>query len=732
MKLNLYVIAKKAQNNFKTGIIPVWIIVMITLFNYSSFAQYSGPPEPTLTPGNSSDKGMTREIEELQNYKLNNKAASEQLEQFIQNYITTHKQEKTAALPDTTCVITIPIVFHVFHPSGSTGVPLSQIDYAVKDLNITFAGTDAAYQNVASQFAGIKSYTKIRFARALIDPKGNPTTGVVYYKDKQPGFGNGSGYDAEIASVAWDNYKYFNIYLQFDLYANNQTNNSGVCWYPDQNMSNNGTARMVYNYVYFGQGGSSYNNLEFNQTFTHEAGHYMNLAHTFDGNSCSGAGDNCNDTPPTDIAAGGCTGTRCGGVINGSNYMDYNNTCYMNFTMDQNTRMEAASQHASRATLWKYDNQVATGILDPNSTKACVMASKFFSFSKTKLDEDIANNGSIETPPVKIYACGGAQFTKMGQTLASGTDYTLTNVPAGLTAAIVTDANGKVATLTFSGNAGSHQAVNSVNNMLLTFTNAAVTGGNVSAITNYTKTLSIKFKDTWKYTCATPNKTVTSSATWQNFETAGPIPRYYGLWYNGGSYYIENYGRALITTSASSDNIAFVPAGTTIGASSTWRAGGNQGVLYSNAYTSLNNLTGYVGFRMQAGNDYYYGWMKVTVSSTSGVTLLEYQYNNKPNDPIVAGSACSTGISLAEVLDKSIMAYPNPANQEFILGNMADDYIGGVYEIYSLEGKLLEVKQITHVDTRVNSGNLSQGVYILSILNKDKSRKAYIRLCVEH
>ena len=386
----------------------LYTVIAICLILINANAQ-TFIPEPSLIKLSSDDYGIAKEIEALKQ-QLATDESIKNLEIFIQDYIQKKKSElrATSALPDTSCIVTIPIVFHVFHPQGSAGVPLSQIDYAINDLNINFAGVDVDYGTVNAAFSSVKSYTKIRFARALIDPQGNPTSGVVYYQDKQSGFGNSNGYDSEIASCAWDNYKYFNIYIMNDLYSNNVTNYSGVCWYPSSTMSNNGTARMVYNYVYLGQGGSSYNYLEFNETFTHECGHYLNLFHTFEGTSCPGTGDYCADTPPTDIVAGGCSVIRCGGLINGENYMDYNATCYKNFTMDQNSRMEAALTTSSRQPLWQYDNLVATGILNPLSTNNCVMVNKFFAYTKTNLSEDITNNGSIEMPPIIIYTCGGA------------------------------------------------------------------------------------------------------------------------------------------------------------------------------------------------------------------------------------------------------------------------------------------------------------------------------------
>ncbi len=695
------------------------------LLHFQAVAQQNTPP--SLQPLFSPDNGLKAEERQLKQQIATDESLKE-VEIFTQHYLQS-KQQGANALPDTSCVVTIPLVFQVFHPQGSTGVPLSQIDYALKDLNKNFAGADNDYQNVNAAFSGVKSYTKVRFARALIDPQGNPTTGVVYYQDKQSGFGNGSGWNSEIPTCAWDNYKYFNVYVMKDLYADEVTNNSGVCWYPSTTMSNNNLARMVYNYVYLGQGGSSYNDLEFNQTFTHECGHSLNLRHTFEGYNCAGTGDLCNDTPPTDAAGGGCTATICGNLINGENYLDYNSSCYKNFTMDQNSRMEAALLVGSRFPLWQYDNLVATGLLSPTSTNACVAANPFFAYTKTSLVEEVANDGSLEMPPVQIYACAGAQFVKMGQTLTIGTDYNITNVPSGLSVEIVTAANGKSASLTFSGQALSHDVSNSVSNLAFSFTNAAVVGGNASAILNASKAFSIDFKKPWEKTCVTLNLSTNANSTWNRFETAGPIPRYYGLWYDSGIYSLENYGRGIITTSANSDNIQFLPLGTSIGSGSTWRAGGSQGVLYSATYPSLNNQTGYVGFRMQAGNDFYYGWMQISVSATNGVTLLEYHYNEKPNEPIDAGSACIINVAVAgEMQAEQVRLFPNPAHDYVRIEGLEEGFVGGKISLSDIHGQRLFASTLDSRYPEIPVQGLAAGVYVVSIENKN--RLIHVRLVI--
>jgi len=146
------------------------------------------PKEPIPGGLESHDRGISREIEAL-NHQLRHDPSYRPIPKIQR------KQNGEAGLgihdmPDTACVQIIPIVFHVFHPKGEAGVPLAQLEYAIEDLNRTFAGTDADFGTVNPVFKNTKSYSKIRFALAKRDPYGKPTNGVMYYQDRQGGFGN--------------------------------------------------------------------------------------------------------------------------------------------------------------------------------------------------------------------------------------------------------------------------------------------------------------------------------------------------------------------------------------------------------------------------------------------------------------------------------------------------------------------------------------------------------------
>jgi len=78
----------------------------------------------------------------------------------------------------------------------------------------------------------------------------------------------------------------------------------------------------------------------------------------------------------------------------------------------------------------------------------------------------------------------GETFTSAGGNLTVGTDFNITNLPAGLIPAIAISADGEVATLTFSGNAVSSQDSDDVASIEITFNNSAFTGNDANAVSN--------------------------------------------------------------------------------------------------------------------------------------------------------------------------------------------------------------------------------------------------------
>ncbi len=279
------------------------------------------------------------------------------------NSRSTQVDQNLAAVPS----YIIPVVFHVYGTSfNGKSVNDAIIIDALQKTNEDFQGLTADYGSIISEFENIKDFMNIEFRLAKIDPNGNATTGIVYHQ-AQSGFGNGSGYDSLIQADAWDNFKYMNVYIQNDLYADGGTTNSGVAWYPDTYMSNNNLARVVYNGAYLGTNTSE----NFRSVLTHEFGHWLNLIHTFQGgcnstnqNYCSSTGDQICDTPQVDNS--GLQARNClGQMTNWQNFMHYSDQ-YANFTQQQVDRMVNATNHTSRSSLWTEANLIATGTANPD------------------------------------------------------------------------------------------------------------------------------------------------------------------------------------------------------------------------------------------------------------------------------------------------------------------------------------------------------------------------------
>ncbi|WP_070786754.1 M43 family zinc metalloprotease [Flavobacterium crassostreae] len=530
---------------------------------------------------------------------------------------------------------TVPVVFHIYGETQSgKSVTYQKIVNHLAQVNDDFNGRNADYQTVEPFFQARRSTLNIEFKLAKIDPSGGCTDGVVFHPAKN-GYGNGGGYDAQIAADAWDNKKYINVYIQNDLYNDGSLTNSGVAWYPDTYMTNNNTARIVFNGAYLYD--NSYSK-EFSATLTHEFGHFFNLIHTFDG-GCAGT-DEVADTPKEDgnhtLA---CTpGTNCDGdKVNFENYMGYNGAqgCYKMYTQGQVTRMLAALQHPARITLWQSQNLIDTGV---NSSGSALVA------STVSFKEAVVNDGSFDSSSI-VTLNGTKKFAVSSGAMIAGTHFTHT-FPAGVTPVLTVNSNSQV-TVTITGKATNHALANNASGGI-TFLPAAFVGG-ATGLSCSSVFYSFKYADPYGiFFVDMPDVVISSTLDWKFFEIAKGDDAAFGGWrFAANALKIETYSKQLVCETGTK-NISLLAPNTAVGSTSNFTSPGaypNQLDLRKADYTVWDGKTGYVGFNYLIDGATCYGWFKVSVNANGdGYTISEYAYNTQPGSPIYTGMTAKVAV----------------------------------------------------------------------------------------
>jgi len=217
--------------------------------------------------------------------------------------------------------ITIPVVFHILSDSNGNG----DIADALIISQVEILNEDFRAQNGTPGSAGFD--TGVSFELAGITRHSNNQ----WFNDRRE-----SQYKS---STGWDRDTYLNIW------TNTASGYLGYAYYPDGSAGTN-LDGVVLNYTAVGRNapnGGIYNQ---GRTATHEVGHYLGLAHTFQG-GCGTAGqpyttgDLIADTNPESTQQFDCVErVTCNTPDPIHNYMDYTpDTCMTNFTPEQGNRV---------------------------------------------------------------------------------------------------------------------------------------------------------------------------------------------------------------------------------------------------------------------------------------------------------------------------------------------------------------------------------------------------------
>jgi PKD repeat protein len=280
--------------------------------------------------------------------------ALRELEQHTQNYSEANRSQPP--------VYIIPVVFHVLHEYGSENISDAQIEDAVRIMNEDFRKLNPDIANTVSAFQSVSADSEIEFRLAKLDPNGNCTNGIDRIVSPLTNVG-----DSDAKLNPWPRNKYLNIWVVKNI----ASGAAGYSMYPSSVSGGWGAAIdgiMILSSYVGSIGTGSYVRA---RSLTHEAGHWINLAHTWGDSNTPGLASNCqdddqvSDTPNT-VGWTSCNlnGATCGSAIdNVQNFMEYS-YCSTMFTAGQRSRMRAAltSGTAQRSSLWTASNLTATGV----------------------------------------------------------------------------------------------------------------------------------------------------------------------------------------------------------------------------------------------------------------------------------------------------------------------------------------------------------------------------------
>jgi hypothetical protein len=243
--------------------------------------------------------------------------------------------------PTEQTVINIPVVVHVLYNPANQNIPDAQILSQLEILNNDFRHKNADSVKTPGYFRALAADCRINFTLATIDPRGQPTNGIIRKKTNATGFDMGDDikFSSKGGDDAWDSDKYLNIWVA--------AMQAGIVGYSSAPGSDKNRDGVVVRFNAFGSTGAAIAPYNRGRTLVHEVGHWLGLIHIWGDLLCGD--DLINDTPPQQSYTRGCPGgaanVSCGNGPNGDMYMNFmdltEDACTNMFTLEQRSRMRA-------------------------------------------------------------------------------------------------------------------------------------------------------------------------------------------------------------------------------------------------------------------------------------------------------------------------------------------------------------------------------------------------------
>ena len=147
-----------------------------------------------------------------------------------------------------------------------------------------------------------------------------------------------------------------------------------------------------------------------------------------------------------------------------------------------------------------------------------------------------------------------------------------------------------------------------------------------------------------------------------------------------------------------------------------WMVSSTPGIIYNQTFTGqASNLITVPHSFFQAAN--YTGYYLVTLSvgptwTEADYELIWYQCENFNGNSDAASRFSKKNTSL----ETQISIYPNPTND---ILNLKSNFDSGVYQIFDLQGKLINQDTLTSKETTIDLSRLNSGIYFFRIQSEE-------------
>ncbi len=334
--------------------------------------------------------------------------------------------------------------------------------------------------------------------------------------------------------------------------------------------------------------------------------------------------------------------------------------------------------------------------------------------------EDLVRNDGTIGSQVSINL-EGVDFSIEAGPFVQGTQYTVANLPAGLTMEI-RSTDSKHAVITLSGKASAHAMSDAITNLTISFMDAAFNGVPAAeVIASVNAEIAIKFFDPYQIIYEDLADLVCTSGGWAPFENLY-FGNSFGLWHDGTDMRIETYGKSIIGTSVAGRSY-FTPIdeGTVIDGSSAWVNTGNwpdEPFINTATFTTWNGKHKYAGIQLVVGDAVLFGWINLEVSADGKtMTIFDWAFNTQPNGPIKAGQMTS-GSHVSEFGLNWMTVYPNPVRSQLMISVSHPLTVSANLDILDISGKRVHQEKIFpdgSMSYQINTQELQPGIYLIRV-----------------